>query len=53
MMYKQTVLALVFAPLLFAPLLAREDDLAEVRAVFEKGIHLFTLRTAKPFPVFR
>lgn len=30
MTYKQTVLALVFAPLLFPPLLARGDDLVEV-----------------------
>lgn len=48
-MYKQSVLALVFAPLLFAPLLARGDDIAEVRAVFEKDIRLFNAQNSEAF----
>jgi len=49
MMYKQTVLALVFVPLLFAPLLARGDDLAEVQAVFDKDIRLFNAQNSEAF----
>ena len=49
MMYKQTVLALVFVPLLFAPPLARGDDLAEVRAVFEQDIRLFNAQNGEAF----
>ena len=49
MMYKQIVLTLIFAPLLFAPLLARGDDLAEVRAIFEKDIRLFNAQNSEAF----
>jgi uncharacterized protein (TIGR02246 family) len=49
MMYKQIVLAFVIAPLLFAPLLARGDDLAEVRAVFDKDLRLFNAQNSEAF----
>jgi hypothetical protein len=51
MPHKQIVLALVFAPLLLAPLLARGDDVAEVRAVFEKDIRLFNAQNSEAFSI--
>jgi uncharacterized protein (TIGR02246 family) len=49
MVYKQIVLVFVIAPLLCIPVRAHGDDLADVRAVFDKDLRLFNAQNSEAF----
>jgi len=51
MRHGRTVLACVVAAVLWAPLTGRGDDLADVRAVFDKDIRLFNAQNTTAFSV--
>ncbi|MBI3244893.1 MAG: nuclear transport factor 2 family protein [Deltaproteobacteria bacterium] len=49
--YRRTVLACVVLSVLAAPLITRGEDLAEVRAVFDKDIRLFNAQNTDTFSI--